>query len=49
VNGTTDITVANWSINAKVSAVPEPTTLALLPLALGGAFLASRRRKAAAK
>jgi len=35
--------------NIQTSPIPEPTTLALLPLALGGAFLASRRRKAAAK
>ncbi len=35
--------------NIQTSAVPEPTSLALLPLALGGAFFASRRRKAAAK
>ncbi|MFY7866673.1 PEP-CTERM sorting domain-containing protein [Roseateles sp.] len=35
--------------NIQSNPVPEPTTLALLPLALGGALLASRRRKAAAK
>jgi hypothetical protein len=29
--------------------VPEPTTLALLPLAVAGAYLANRRRKSAAK
>jgi len=33
----------------QTSAVPEPSTLALLPLGLGVVFLASRRRKAAAK
>ncbi|MCV2349511.1 PEP-CTERM sorting domain-containing protein [Paucibacter sp. Y2R2-4] len=35
--------------NIQTSPIPEPTTLALLPLALGGAFLASRRRKSAGK
>ncbi|MCV2367105.1 PEP-CTERM sorting domain-containing protein [Roseateles oligotrophus] len=38
-----------FGASADTSVIPEPTTLALLPLALGGAFFASRRRKAAAK
>jgi hypothetical protein len=36
-------------VGTSPAAIPEPTTLALLPLALGGAFFASCRRKAAAK
>ncbi|MEJ6005555.1 PEP-CTERM sorting domain-containing protein [Paucibacter sp. AS339] len=49
LNGSTNYEKVFFQANGKENYVPEPSTLALLPLVLGGAFLASRRRKAAAK